>query len=80
MNGYSFTLAGTNLEARASGALFWPERKLLCVSDLHLGKSEVRSQKTEVRKNGRHTGMIRFGAVQQKIRGRQNSDLNGKPI
>jgi len=40
MNGYSFTLAGTHLEARGSGALFWPERKLLCVSDLHLGKSE----------------------------------------
>ena len=40
MNGYSFTLAGAHLEARGSGALFWPARRLLCVSDLHLGKSE----------------------------------------
>ena len=40
MDGYQFTLAGANLEARGSGALYWPEHKLLCVSDLHLGKSE----------------------------------------
>ena len=26
--------------ALGSGALFWPEKKLLCVSDLHLGKSD----------------------------------------
>lgn len=31
---------GETLQARRSGALFWPARKLLCVSDLHLGKSE----------------------------------------
>lgn len=37
MDGYRFTLAGADLEARGSGALFWPARKLLCVSDLHLG-------------------------------------------
>lgn len=40
MNTHRFTLAGTELEARGSGALYWPERRLLCVSDLHLGKSE----------------------------------------
>lgn len=40
MDAYEFTLAGTTLHARGSGALFWPERRLLCVSDLHLGKSE----------------------------------------
>ncbi len=34
------TLAGAALVACASGALWWPERRLLCVSDLHLGKSE----------------------------------------
>jgi DNA ligase-associated metallophosphoesterase len=28
------------LEARPSGALFWPKMRLLVVSDLHLGKSE----------------------------------------
>jgi uncharacterized protein len=37
---YSFTLAGCQLCALPSGALFWPDRQLLCVSDLHLGKSE----------------------------------------
>lgn len=33
-------LAGASLLARASGALWWPEERLLCVADLHLGKSE----------------------------------------
>lgn len=40
MNAYDFTLAGTPLCALGSGALFWPAQKLLCVSDLHFGKSE----------------------------------------
>tara|TARA_R110002049_G_scaffold23781_6_gene84621 strand:- start:4325 stop:4996 length:672 start_codon:yes stop_codon:yes gene_type:complete len=40
MNGYHFTLAGAQLTALGSGALWWPEQALLCVSDLHLGKSE----------------------------------------
>lgn len=40
MNGHSFTFAGVNLIAMGSGALWWPEQRLLCVSDLHLGKSE----------------------------------------
>ncbi|MDJ0825131.1 MAG: ligase-associated DNA damage response endonuclease PdeM [Rhodobacter sp.] len=35
-----FTLAGVELEARSSGAMWWPERQVLVVSDLHLGKSE----------------------------------------
>jgi len=40
LNGHEFTLAGAGLVALASGALWWPERKILTVSDLHLGKSE----------------------------------------
>ena len=40
MNNHPFTLAGAVLEARPSGALWWAERQLLVVSDLHLGKSE----------------------------------------
>ena len=40
MTGYYFRLAGAELVALGSGALFWPEKKLLCVSDLHLGKSD----------------------------------------
>ncbi|SDI66859.1 ligase-associated DNA damage response endonuclease PdeM [Lutimaribacter saemankumensis] len=39
-SGYPFTLAGQTLLALGSGALWWPDRRLLCVSDLHLGKSE----------------------------------------
>ncbi|MBT8460135.1 MAG: ligase-associated DNA damage response endonuclease PdeM [Boseongicola sp.] len=31
---------GEDLQLRRSGALFWPARKMLAVSDLHLGKSE----------------------------------------
>lgn len=37
---YSLILHDQRLLARPSGALFWPERGLLIVSDLHLGKSE----------------------------------------
>lgn len=40
MSGYGFTFAGQRLEARASGALWWPARCWLVVADLHLGKSE----------------------------------------
>lgn len=40
MNGYDFTLAGAQLTALSSGALWWADERLLCVSDLHLGKSE----------------------------------------
>ncbi|MDE4140527.1 MULTISPECIES: ligase-associated DNA damage response endonuclease PdeM [Rhodobacterales] len=40
MVGYDFTLAGARLTALGSGALWWAERRLLCVSDLHMGKSE----------------------------------------
>ena len=40
MGGFQFTLAGARLEAWGSGALFWPDQRLLCVSDLHLGKSD----------------------------------------
>ncbi|QAX30512.1 ligase-associated DNA damage response endonuclease PdeM [Leisingera sp. NJS204] len=39
MNGFDFNLAGTRLTALGSGALLWADHRLLCVSDLHLGKS-----------------------------------------
>jgi DNA ligase-associated metallophosphoesterase len=39
MSGYAFSLAGVQLVALGSGALHWPEAALLCVSDLHLGKT-----------------------------------------
>lgn len=35
-----FSLNGARLTALPSGALWWGEMRLLCVSDLHLGKSE----------------------------------------
>lgn len=40
MNTLEFTFVGKALSALGSGALWWPEQSLLCVSDLHLGKSE----------------------------------------
>src|SRR6056297_1378908 len=40
MNKAALDCAGTRLLGLASGALFWPEARLLCVSDLHLGKAE----------------------------------------
>lgn len=40
MTAYRFTMAREPLEALPSGALWLPGRGVLCVSDLHLGKSE----------------------------------------
>ena len=40
MADYPFTLSGVTLHARPDGTLWWPDRRVLCVSDLHLGKSE----------------------------------------
>jgi len=40
MNGLSLTLTGETLCALPSGALYWPDRRLLCVSDLHFAKSD----------------------------------------
>lgn len=37
---HALTLAGETLHALPSGALHWPARGLLCVSDLHFGRSE----------------------------------------
>ncbi|NOE33600.1 MULTISPECIES: ligase-associated DNA damage response endonuclease PdeM [unclassified Ruegeria] len=40
MNVCEFFFASQRLGALSSGALWWPEQQMLCVSDLHLGKSE----------------------------------------
>lgn len=39
MRSYEFILASARLSALPSGALWWSEKGLLCVSDLHFGKS-----------------------------------------
>lgn len=40
MKPHILTFQGQTLHLFPSGALFWPEQSLLCISDLHLGKSE----------------------------------------
>jgi len=40
MTGQPIDLAGARLAARASGALWWADQRLLCVADLHLCRSE----------------------------------------
>lgn len=40
MNDYEFNFCDATLTALPSGALWWAAQSLLCVSDLHLGKSE----------------------------------------
>jgi DNA ligase-associated metallophosphoesterase len=40
MNAFEFQFHGAALSALPSGALWWAEKRLLTVSDLHLGKSE----------------------------------------
>lgn len=40
MSSHAFTFHGLRFEARASGALWWPDGRWLVVADLHFGKSE----------------------------------------
>ena len=47
-DGHVFSLFGAQLTARASGVLWWAHRRILCVSDLHLGKSERMVRRTGV--------------------------------
>ncbi|MEM9974635.1 MAG: ligase-associated DNA damage response endonuclease PdeM [Pseudomonadota bacterium] len=46
MNNCEITLCGTRLSPLASGALHWADRSLLCLSDLHLGKSDRIARRT----------------------------------
>ncbi len=46
MNTCEITLRGVRLRPLASGALFWDEPELLCLSDLHLGKSDRIARRT----------------------------------
>ena len=40
MTGFTFRWHGLTLEARCSGALWWPMGRWLIIADLHFGKSE----------------------------------------
>lgn len=40
MTTFPFPFSGTTLTALGTGALWWEDQSLLCISDLHLGKSE----------------------------------------
>ena len=46
MNSLAFSFAGEDLQALPSGALWWPGARILCISDLHLGKSERIARRT----------------------------------
>ncbi|MEL7349165.1 MAG: ligase-associated DNA damage response endonuclease PdeM [Pseudomonadota bacterium] len=43
----AFSLAGETLEARASGALYWPAARLLAAGDLHLGRGTAAARRGE---------------------------------
>jgi len=40
MNAWPLSLSGVRLDALAAGALWWADRRLLAVADLHLGRSD----------------------------------------
>ena len=67
MTHHALTLAGETLHALPSGALFWPAQGLLCVSDLHFGKSERRV---------RHGGMVLPPYEAQETLTRLQADLD----
>lgn len=64
MNGFSFDLAGAQLLALPSGGLFWPDEGLLCVSDLHLGKTE-----RMLRRGGAHLPPYEIGDTLDRLAG-----------
>ena len=47
-DGHTFSLFGAQLMARASGVLWWAHRRILYVSDLHLGKSDRMARRSGV--------------------------------
>ncbi|MEP2470685.1 MAG: ligase-associated DNA damage response endonuclease PdeM, partial [Paracoccaceae bacterium] len=48
MNSCAFQFQGIALHALGSGAVWWAEQSMLCVSDLHLGKSERMSRRSGI--------------------------------
>ena len=48
LDGHFFSFFGVQLIARPSGVLWWPEERVLCVSDLHLGKSDRLARRSGV--------------------------------
>ncbi len=46
MSTFEFSFCNADLRALATGILWWPDQSLLCVSDLHLGKSERIARRT----------------------------------
>ncbi|MEP3843974.1 MAG: ligase-associated DNA damage response endonuclease PdeM [Paracoccaceae bacterium] len=48
MNSCAFQFRGVPLAALGSGAVWWAEQSMLCVSDLHLGKSERMSRRSGI--------------------------------
>ena len=46
MNGHTFTVAGADLVALPTGALWWAAERTLVVADLHLGKSSRAARRT----------------------------------
>jgi len=45
MTDTQFSLCGTSLSARPSGALWWADAEILCIADLHLGRSERQARR-----------------------------------
>ena len=45
MNYFKFSISENELLALPSGALWWPDQSVLCVSDLHFGKSNRLARK-----------------------------------
>ena len=48
MKTHGFSLNGADLTALPTGALWWAEARLLCVTDLHLGKSERQARRGNI--------------------------------
>ena len=45
MDSFKFSISENELVALPSGALWWPSQSLLCISDLHFGKSNRLARK-----------------------------------
>ncbi len=68
-HGLTFRLAGETLQAQPCGALWWPDRRALAVSDLHLEKgSAYASQGQMLPPFDTRAALLRIAALVERLR------------
>ncbi|WP_289084686.1 FAD-dependent oxidoreductase, partial [uncultured Sulfitobacter sp.] len=75
--GYEFDFCGARLTALGSGALWWADHGLLCVSDLHLGKAERIARRGGTARHDAVAWGYARGASQRGVEIHQQTEVTG---